>query len=106
MAGPNENLNFYCFPYKMQTIRCTLDCGTIHLLISNHWVFYTLFWKVWMPDFHLVLYFWEILMLTYNRQHLPFHKLSRVLHSFVLTKVVPEPTHTNPSGSSTLTDLA
>ena len=66
MAGPYENLNFYWFPYKMQTIRCTLDCGTVHLLISNHWMFfYTLFWKVWMSDFHIVLYFWEILMLTF-----------------------------------------
>jgi len=42
----------------------------------------------------------------YNHQHPLFHKLSRIVHRFVLTQVVPEQTHTNPSGSSTLIDLA
>ena len=41
----------------------------------------------------------------YNHQHPLFYKLPRILHSFVPTQVVPEPTHINPS-SSTLIDLA
>ena len=41
----------------------------------------------------------------HNHQHPLFCKLSRILHSFVLMQVVPEPTHINPS-SSTLIDLA
>ena len=69
-------------------------------------MFYTLFWKVWMAEFYLVLFF---LLGDFNaeflimHQHLLFHKLSIV---FVLKQVVPEPTHTNPSGSSTLINLA
>ena len=34
-----------------------------------------------------------------------FCKLSSFLHGFVLTQVVPQPTHINPSGNSTLIDL-
>ena len=41
----------------------------------------------------------------YNHPHPLFYKLSRNLHSFELTQVVPEPTHVHPSGSSTLIDL-
>ena len=55
--------------------------------------------------FFLVLYSWEILILTCNHHHPLFSKLSSFLQSFVLTQVVPQPTHFNSSGSSTLIDL-
>ena len=66
MAGPNElELLLVSIQNANNKVHVTLDCGTVHLLILNHWMFYTLFWKVWMSDFYLVLYFWEILMLTF-----------------------------------------
>ena len=40
-----------------------------------------------------------------NHHHPLFSKLSSFLQSFVLTQVVPQPTHFNSSGSSTLIDL-
>ena len=40
-----------------------------------------------------------------NYHHPLFSKLSTFLRSFVLTQVVPKPTHFNSSGSSTLIDL-
>ena len=40
-----------------------------------------------------------------NQKHPLFCKLSSFLNSFVLTQVVPHPTHINPSGNSTLIDL-
>ena len=42
----------------------------------------------------------------YNHQHPLFCKLLCILNSFVLTQVVPTPTHTNSSGKATLIDLA
>ena len=41
----------------------------------------------------------------YNPQHPLFCKLSSILHSFVLTQVVPQPTHTSSLEKSTLIDL-
>jgi len=40
-----------------------------------------------------------------NQKHPLFCKLSIFLNSFVITQVVPHPTHINPSGNSTLIDL-
>ena len=59
--------------------------------------------------FFLVLYSWEILILTFVITTIHalvlFSKLSSFLQSFVLMQVVPQPTHFNSPGSFTLIDL-
>ena len=100
------DLNSCLFLYKMQTIRYTLGCGIVHLLILNHWMFlYSILESLDVRILSSFVLLGDFNVDFYNHQHPLFCKLSRILHSFVLTQVVPEPTHINPSGS-TLIDLA
>ena len=94
------DLNSCLFLYKMQTIRYTLGCGTVHVLKSDHWMIYKSLDFRFLSSFVLL---GDFNVDFYNHQHPLFY---RILHSFVLTQIIPEPTHINPSGSSTVIDLA
>ena len=94
----------------LQTVhneRFILGCGIDHLQIVRLWMFSTLCWKLQILLFYLVLRYQEILIQSFEIRGILFPTLTSLLlkHTFVLTQVVPHPTHVYLSGHSTLKDL-